>query len=231
MPENEKAALVELKATGIIQDFTVGVMPTGNFQVQVDLKVPEYVGEEDFSPATKTLLMVLDKHLNPKVWTLRSSVELHPGLERWTYVTDSESSESSEIPEGHYKCSDADGWGGDSLVVQADSPAEAAQDFVGNCDYEPRKRTVWIPVRVLSPDGDSEIIKVEIAPVEPPCTNPEGHNWRTSWSWGSGPGVLILETCKTCGAEMQTDTGGVDMFDGARATVVCYPSEDRQPEE
>lgn len=227
--ENEKAALAELKTAGVIRDFTMGSGAAGSFQIQVDFPLVEDDSGDELSPERVVLLQLLDKHLDPKVWSLEEAEELldKPGLERWTFV----SSEITVIPEGHYKCSDADGWDGDNMVVQADSPTEAAQAFVDNCDYEPRKKTVWIPVRVLSPDGDSEIIKVEIAPVEPPCTNPEGHNWRTSWSWGSGPGVRVLETCKTCGAEMQTDTGGVDMFDGARATVVCYPSEDRQFEE
>jgi hypothetical protein len=213
-------ALTLLQEAGIILGFTFKGQPSPCFEVDLILEWDE--ATNGWSEAGKAREAALDKAMNTLEWSFDDFIELpdNDGVERWIYRFHGQA--KPVIPGGHYRCVDASGYDGEAWDIQGDSPREAAQSFVDDGDFEPRNRTTWVHVRVQSPDGDEGTYKIEIEPVAPPCTNPAGHLWLDSRRWGSGPGVLIEETCDHCGRAKRMDTGGHDPVDGSPATVVSY---------
>ena len=216
-------ALTKLKDSGIILDFEFKGQPSPRFEVV--LAAMEWdESTNGWTKEGKAREAALDKAMNDLEWGFDDHVESdNEDGERWVYKFHGEA--KSTIPGGHYRCVDASGHDGEHWDVQADSPREAAQAFVDDGDFEPRNRTVWIHVRVESPDGDVGTYKIKIEPVAPPCTLKDGHLWLDPRHWGSGAGVLVEETCDHCGRKKTINTGGHDPVDGSPATVVSYEVE------
>jgi hypothetical protein len=213
-------ALTALQEAGVILGFEFRGQPSPCFEVDLVLSWAEAPGGSTEALEREA---ALDKAMNALDWHFDDFIALpdNDGVERWIYRFRGEA--KSVIPGGHYRCVDASGQDGGAWDIQADSPKEAAQAFVDDDgDFEPRSQTVWIHVRVESPDGDEGTYKVEIKPVAPPCTNPGGHLWLDPRYWGSGAGVLVEETCDHCGRTKRINTGSHDPVDGSPATVVSY---------
>lgn len=118
-----------------------------------------------------------------------------------------------------YHCTD--GQGGE-LTITADSPRQAAQEYVDTGDWGSIHSTTWIDVRVTPCDGDtldpdeSQRITITLDPEEPEC--PKGkHDWQSPHSIvggirenpgvrGHGGGVIITEVCAHCGCYRVRDT-------------------------
>jgi len=216
-------ALTLLKEAGTILDFEFKGQPSPRFEVVLVMSWDE--STNGWTKEGKAREAALDKAMNDLDWGFDDHVELdnEDGTERWIYKFHGEA--KSTIPGGHYRCVDASGYDGEHWDIQADSPREAAQAFVDDGDFEPRNQTVWVHVRVESPDGDVDTHKIEIEPAVPPCTSQSGHLWLDPHHWGSGAGVLVEETCDHCGLKKHIDTGGHDPVNGSMATVVSYKAE------
>lgn len=115
-----------------------------------------------------------------------------------------------------YMCDDGTG----AVEIQADSFREAAEEYVAQGDYLPEDRTYWVSV-VVSTDDDTRTIKVDVDPVEPPCTEDTEHDWRRDSVCGYGGGVVQVDECHHCGLYRTTNTWATDRFDGQVAPTNC----------
>lgn len=112
----------------------------------------------------------------------------------------------------------------------AESGAEAAQEYVAAGDWGSETFTEWVRVRVwrtavtLDTDGDPVRLRVDtehhtitVEPDEPDCADDEAHEWCSPHSvlggctenpgvQGHGGGVIITEICRHCGTYRVTDT-------------------------
>lgn len=120
--------------------------------------------------------------------------------------------------------------GNAGIVIEADSPAEAAQEFVDTGDWGEIESTDWIHVHVTPCDedgtikGERERITVTLEPEEPACTHDDGHDWQTpEWLggcsenpgvWGHGGGVQGTYVCGRCGRYKDWDTWAQDPCTG-----------------
>lgn len=120
--------------------------------------------------------------------------------------------------------------GNAEIDMDADSPREAAQEYVDGGEWGEITETSWITVYVwrngyvLDPDADEvERIQIDrdshtivIEPDEPECTA-DDHDWQSPYSvlgglkenpgvWGKGGGVVITEVCSHCGMYRVTDS-------------------------
>lgn len=118
-----------------------------------------------------------------------------------------------------YLCTDGNG----DIDITADSPEEAAQQYVDGGDWGSDSKTWWIDVRVTpyaedgTPDSDaSERHTIQVDPIEPDCTADE-HDWQSPIRvvgglhenpgvYGHGGGVVFTEVCAHCGCYRITDT-------------------------
>jgi hypothetical protein len=135
----------------------------------------------------------------------------------------------------------------------AESAAEAAQEYVDGGAWGETESTAWITVYVwrealvLDPDtGEVEEIQVgrdshtaTIEPDEPDCSADE-HDWQSPHEvvggieenpgvWGHGGGVVMTEVCRHCGAYRVTDTWAQNMSTGEQGlTSVEYREADER---
>lgn len=129
-----------------------------------------------------------------------------------------------------YNCTD----GNADIEIEADSPSEAAQEYVSGGDWgSDDHETFWIKVYVTDEEGYRECVKVEVKPGEPPCTGDE-HDWQAPYEilgglkenpgvWGSGGGVKYTLVCMTCGCGKHVNTWAQDSNDGEQGlTSVSY---------
>lgn len=121
-----------------------------------------------------------------------------------------------------YRCDDGTG----AVEILADSFREAAEEYVRSGDYLPEDKTYWVSV-VVSTDDDTRTVKVAVDPIEPPCTESAGHDWRRASVWGNGGGVVQVDECHHCELSRTTDTWATDRFDGqvAPTNAVSYGQE------
>lgn len=133
-----------------------------------------------------------------------------------------------------YSCTD----GNADIEIDAETPQEAAQEYVDGGDWGDSDSTQWISVWVSGGDldeGDSERITITIEPNEPDCTGErDGHEWTAPWDvvgglkespgvYGHGGGVTIREVCMHCGCGRLTDTWAQDPSTGEQGlTSVSY---------
>lgn len=114
------------------------------------------------------------------------------------------------------------------------TPAEAAQEYVRDCDFDDVASTDWVTVYTYRKgvDESGEIVhigeerhKIAIEPTEPDCIDDHSHHWATPHEllgglednpgvWGNGGGVICHEVCLHCGCERITDTWAQDMSTG-----------------
>ena len=120
---------------------------------------------------------------------------------------------------------------GPALAIEADSAAEAAQEYVDQGDYGPVTTTTRVNVRCTPTlcevgidgepaymTGDAEYVTIVIQPVPPACTDGhDEHDWCAPYEvvgglrenpgvWGHGGGVICREVCQRCGVYRVTDT-------------------------
>ena len=124
---------------------------------------------------------------------------------------------------------------GCEVPIEAESPHEAAQEYVDTGDWEESLCTCFIHLEVRADDSeDWERIRIAIDPTPPPCEMDEDHEWTSPWRivgglkenpgvWGNGGGVRITEVCQKCGCGKNTDTWATDPYDGSQGnTIVSY---------
>jgi len=113
------------------------------------------------------------------------------------------------------------------IEIEAESPEEAAQEYVDGGSWEKESSTQWIHVYVWGggiPEDDREKHVITLHPAPPECTENE-HEWESPYEvvggikenpgvWGHGGGVVITEVCRHCGCYRVTDTWAQDMSDG-----------------
>ena len=108
-----------------------------------------------------------------------------------------------------------------------DALAEAREALAEG--WEPSRKTWWSHGSVVSPDGDTEHLRVAIEPEEPACSDRDGHEWADDGGpWGSGGGVRLRSVCRLCGLSRMTDTWATDPHDGSQgheATEYARPGE------
>lgn len=103
------------------------------------------------------------------------------------------------------------------IDVEANSPREAAEEYVEGGDWGESDRTFFVTVYVATVgESDSCPIKVTVQPDEPPCPGEDEHDWEDGLVYGSGGGVKWRDTCRRCGLERVTDTWGTDPSDGTQ---------------
>lgn len=117
-----------------------------------------------------------------------------------------------------FKCWDMHG---DSVRIEADDAASAAQEYVSDGDYPTpdlleQVGTYWVRVTAIEilgededgedVDGDRTTHMIPVDPSEPPCSYKRGHNFRQDSARGHGEGVVVVEVCHICGLEKITDT-------------------------
>lgn len=109
--------------------------------------------------------------------------------------------------------------GNAEIEIFADTPAEAAQEYVDGGGWHDTAATWWVDVRVCkAADREAESsYTIAIEPTEPACCHDQGHSWRSPHSalagihenpgvWGHGGGVVITEVCRHCARYRDTDT-------------------------
>lgn len=113
-----------------------------------------------------------------------------------------------------YSCTDGQG----AIVeIQAESPRDAAQEYVDGGDWGTIDETTWIDVGVTELDGpggepayNHERITITLQPEEPECSNGEIHEWESPYEvlgglkenpgvQGNGGGVICTTVCRHCG--------------------------------
>lgn len=114
------------------------------------------------------------------------------------------------------------------ITIEADSPREAAQEYVDSGDYSTDGETTWVNVTVTDPeDGHYTRVKITVDPEEPDCSHEDGHEWEAPFSivggirenpgvHGHGGGVTIHEVCCHCGCHRHRDTWAQDPEDGTQ---------------
>lgn len=127
------------------------------------------------------------------------------------------------------------------IAIEADSPAEAAQEYVDGGDWgDTDESTRWVTVAVAEePDGDdAQDVRVTLEPTEPECAEGESHDWRAPYAvlggleenpgvWGNGGGVILRRVCRHCGTYRVTDTWAQDPETGEQGlTSVSYEEAD-----
>ena len=122
---------------------------------------------------------------------------------------------AKEGPMPKYRCDD----GNAEIEIEADSPKDAAQEYVNGGEWGDIDQTTWITVYVRWTDeyGDAvqDRVKVAIHPDEPEC--PEGdHDWMQLAVRGSGGGVIVTFQCKHkhCGRLYEYNSWAQDPADG-----------------
>ena len=111
--------------------------------------------------------------------------------------------------------------GNADLAIDAESPQDAAQQYVDGGDWGAETRTTWITCYVTPLDADDEPLEREqititVDPPAPRCTA-EAHDWQSPHAvvgglvenpgvHGHGGGVIIHEVCGHCGTHRRTDT-------------------------
>lgn len=122
-----------------------------------------------------------------------------------------------------YRCND----GNAEIDIEAESPQDAAQQYVDGGEWGESTNTSWIHVYVQELDADGEAvdsrhnITVEVNPDEPECEDDGGHDWQSPHGivggikenpgvWGHGGGIVIVECCIRCGCKRTTDTWAQD---------------------
>jgi hypothetical protein len=132
----------------------------------------------------------------------------------------------------------------------AESGAEAAQEYVDDGSWGDLAETSWVNVTTWRPvllllDGETEWARADqeshtitLEAEEPDCADGEEHDWRSPHSvlggleddpgvQGHGGGVIITEVCAHCGAYRVTDTWAQDMSTGEQGlTSVEYRDAD-----
>lgn len=124
------------------------------------------------------------------------------------------------------------------LPIEAESPSEAAREYVDTGDWHESTCTCFIHLAVREEDNDDwEHIRIAIEPTPPPCENGEEHEWTSPWQivgglkenpgvWGNGGGVRITEVCQKCGCGKLTDTWATDPYDGSQGNrIVSYEAD------
>lgn len=119
-----------------------------------------------------------------------------------------------------YRCTD----GMADVDITAETPQDAADEYVFGGDWGEGERTVWIDVRVTEIDddgeeiGDTETIQITLEPNEPECADGyEEHDWQSPHEvvggltenpgvYGHGGGVTIDTVCAHCGKYCHVDT-------------------------
>jgi hypothetical protein len=120
-----------------------------------------------------------------------------------------------------YQCTD--GYS-NSVEIEAESTAKAAQQYVDDGDWGVVESTIWVSVRVQEIDedgaeiGDETSETISIDPDEPDCADfASEHDWQSPYKllggvkenpgvWGHGGGVTYTVVCGNCGAYKCVDT-------------------------
>lgn len=113
-----------------------------------------------------------------------------------------------------YNCDD----GNAEIKIEAETPQEAAQEYVDGGDWNvtPESGTTWVNVHVWTDDGEvEETITVTLHPEEPECSEGYEHEWREDSIRGNGGGVIVHEVCR-CGWTMITDTWAQNPSNGVQ---------------
>ena len=211
-------ALTRLKEAGVIIGFTFEGHPSPRFLV--DLNLGWDTATNDWTEEGTEREAILDQVMEDLEWAFDDYARLPGGdVERQIYKFHGQAKPA--IPGGHYRCVVVSGSDADAWDIQADSPIKAARSFVGD-NFEPSSQTVWVHVRVRSPDGDESTHKIEVKPVASPCISQGGHLWLDPRYRASGAGVLVEETCDHCGLKKNINTGSRDPVDGLMVTVLSY---------
>ena len=123
-----------------------------------------------------------------------------------------------------YFCND----GNAPIEIEADSPEEAAREYVDGGDWGEGAKTKWIRVWVTELDDrgveiedtrDSQTVALD--PDEPDCVDGEEHDWVRPYVlvggleenpgvWGHGGGVQTTSVCRRCGAYRHGDSWAQD---------------------
>lgn len=140
-----------------------------------------------------------------------------------------------------YFCCDGDS----DIVIEADTPREAAQEFVDDGDWAAQESTWWCSVSVQEIDDAGEVVgrrerhKIAVDPEEPDCILEE-HDWQSPHAvlggleenpgvWGHGGGAYIRQVCAGCGRYRLRDTWAQDPADGEQGLEsVEYPEADER---
>lgn len=124
-----------------------------------------------------------------------------------------------------YKCTD----GNCEIEIEAESPDEAAQEYVDGGDYQTgNTKTTWVTVYVRDEEGELlDRVKIDVDPIEPKCgySSKTEHDWQQPLSivggckenpgvHGSGGGVAITSACVNCGCAKIVNTWDWDPVDG-----------------
>ena len=121
-----------------------------------------------------------------------------------------------------YICDD----GNAPLEIMADSPSEAAEEYVTGGDWGNHAETIWINVQVREKGTDNETrIKIPVDPDEPDCDDLDGHDWQSPHEvvgglesnpgvFSSGGGAKKITVCAYCGMYRIWDGWATDPEDG-----------------
>jgi hypothetical protein len=117
-----------------------------------------------------------------------------------------------------YSCDD----GNAEITIEADSPEEAAQEYVDGGDWGDDAKTFWVDVWVTrldddgEPAGEREQVTITVDPEEPDCAHEAGHAWARPYELigglkeapgvsGHGGGVQGRDVCLLCGLARDWD--------------------------
>jgi hypothetical protein len=131
-----------------------------------------------------------------------------------------------------------DGDAGCVNMVEADTAKDAIRLFASTYDRDmydvDPNETIYVDISVRNwVTGEEEERTLKLAPVEPPCSGGQSHDWRSPRglagvypSWGAG--VRIVEVCAHCGiyAELLTESQRRDTGEYAGARVSYQPADD-----
>lgn len=137
-------------------------------------------------------------------------------------------------------------------AISDEDAVEHAEEWIAGGEGD-GESTVWVSGRVrevCSECGDAgthasdcessdrklldEVVHATVDPTPPPCTDKQGHDWRSPVAIvgglrenpgvrGHGGGVIIVEVCLHCGTERETDTWAQDRSTGQQGlTSVTY---------
>lgn len=91
-----------------------------------------------------------------------------------------------------------------------------------NYDWN-RLQTLRLDLRVRCVATDEEDSDtVEIDPEEPDCEDGAEHDWEDGQAFGNGGGIIVTDTCRTCGCQRRTNTWATDPTNGQHYTCVSY---------
>jgi hypothetical protein len=124
---------------------------------------------------------------------------------------------------------------GTTIEIDADTPEEAAREYVDGGDWGETDKTFWITMYVEADTGEVETFTIEVEPDVPACTG-NSHDWQAPHEivggcksnpgvYGHGGGVTIHEVCTHCGCHKHTDTWAQNPETGEQGlTSVRYES-------